>query len=373
MMTHLKSIQALRGVAALAVFAYHLVSIEQSISGRPDRITSLADPGVYGVDLFFVISGFVIVWVAAETPRGWRGARSFLFARTSRIYPLWWIFAGLAAIGYLMLYGMPWDLDRVAQMGIPGSLHLFQSMILWPQAGHPVLSPGWTLVHEIYFYIGFSLLILWVPARWRLRALFGWGAGISVNAIVGGTVDVSSQVLTLVFFPHTLQFLFGAVVAYAIRAGWRRGNWLSLGLASVLMIIAIEPFGNEFWRVFSALGATPDIPLEMQPWPRTLLLGFGFALLIYGLVSLEIEQKIDRVIPQWLIETGNWSYSLYLCHMLTISVAGRSVYVLFAPEKPGSISVFLIVATALTIATAYLSYTVLERPMIAFFKRRRPL
>lgn len=75
-MKQLESIQTLRGVAALAVFFCHLISIEQSASGRQYKLTNFADSGAHGVDLFFVISGFVINWVAAETPQGWRGAVS---------------------------------------------------------------------------------------------------------------------------------------------------------------------------------------------------------------------------------------------------------------------------------------------------------
>lgn len=117
-MKQLNSIQVLRGIAAFGVFCCHLISIEQSVSGRPAKLTELAESGAYGVDLFFVISGFVMVWVAAEMPRGWRSAQAFLIARIVRIYPLWWLFAGLAASGYLLLYHAPWDAPRIAGMGI---------------------------------------------------------------------------------------------------------------------------------------------------------------------------------------------------------------------------------------------------------------
>ncbi len=73
-MKQLQSVQALRGIAALLVFMGHLIAIEKTHAGRAEPLTEFWAAGIFGVDLFFVISGFVIVWVGADLPRTWRAA-----------------------------------------------------------------------------------------------------------------------------------------------------------------------------------------------------------------------------------------------------------------------------------------------------------
>ncbi|MEM9377831.1 MAG: acyltransferase family protein, partial [Pseudomonadota bacterium] len=93
-MTKLRSVQALRAIAALLVFGCHLISIEARHAERDTFLTYVMENGAYGVDLFFVISGFIMVWVAGDTPQSLKHAGNFFYARVTRIYPLWWLFAG---------------------------------------------------------------------------------------------------------------------------------------------------------------------------------------------------------------------------------------------------------------------------------------
>ncbi len=370
-MKQLKSIQALRGVAALAVAFCHLIAIEQSISGRQLKLTAIADFGAYGVDLFFVISGFVMVWVAAETPRGWQSAQAFLIARCARIYPLWWIFAGLAASGYLLLYQAPWDAERIAGMHLSGPAHLLRSFTLWPQPGHPVLGAGWTLVHEMYFYLGFAVLILAIPVRFRLIAISIWGTVVFIGAMAGLSNWFAGSALALMFHPLTLQFILGAIIAYAVKRGFRRRARLALGLGVLLLAIDVTRLDIALCHEISELFIARPMTAETLPWRRTFLIGGAAGALVYGLVCLEHDPARGLIIPGFFTRIGDWSYSLYLCHMLTISVAGRAIYVVMYPTGPWAIAAFLTVATGLTLATAWLSYQFVERPLIAFFKRHR--
>ena len=152
-----------------------------------------------GVDLFFVISGFIMVWVAGALPRGTASARDFMFARVTRIYPLWWLFAGAMALFLLYFKGVPWDPERLDPKELDGAVHLIKSLFLWPQPTHPVLGVGWTLVHEMYFYVGFALLLLCVPLRWRLRALLAWGAIVLIGAMAGLGTAFGRNLVELVF------------------------------------------------------------------------------------------------------------------------------------------------------------------------------
>jgi len=109
----------------------------------------------------------------------------------------------------------------------------------------------------------------------------------------------------------------------------------------------------------------------MDPvWRRTLLYGIPVALLIYGLVALELDRGLGRRIPKFMVHLGDWSYSLYLCHTLSISAIGRGTYTLFDPG-PMATTAYLILVTAGTITISALTYYGFERPSIRFFRRWR--
>ena len=117
-MTKLYSIQALRGIAALAVFLCHVMAIEEAHSERAHKLTDLWINGAHGVDLFFVISGFIMVWVAGDLRRGLGQAGDFLFSRATRIYPLWWLFAIAMVIFFWTMKGTLYDAPRVDAAGL---------------------------------------------------------------------------------------------------------------------------------------------------------------------------------------------------------------------------------------------------------------
>ena len=200
-MQRLKSIQALRAIAASLVFLCHLVPIEQRLSGRAEPLTDFWLAGAFGVDLFFVISGFVIVWVAADSPPGGKSAVGFLFARVTRIYPTWWLMCGLMMLGFFMLHGVPWNPVRVLEQDLNGPSHVIRSLLLWPQEYHPVLGPGWTLVHELYFYLGFGLFVAALPPRLRLHGVLVWGVLVAIGALLGLSSDFGRTAIGVVFYP----------------------------------------------------------------------------------------------------------------------------------------------------------------------------
>jgi exopolysaccharide production protein ExoZ len=206
-MQKLNSIQVLRAIAALAVLFCHVFAIEEGQSGRTSKLTDFWVAGVHGVDLFFVISGFVIVWVGGRVRPGPLGAADFLYARATRIYPLWWLFAGLMMLFLILTLGLPWDPVRLDRQGLDGPTHLVKSILLWPQGDHPELGVGWTLVHEMYFYIGFSVLILALPVRYRLPGLLAWASAVLLGALSGLSANHAGTVVELLFFPMTLQFI----------------------------------------------------------------------------------------------------------------------------------------------------------------------
>lgn len=370
-MIRLNSVQALRGIAALAVMLCHLIAIEAGQAGRADKLTDFWVAGAHGVDLFFVISGFVMVWVASDLQRGRRSAADFLYARATRIYPLWWLFAGAMATMLFLVRGVPWDATRLDPKELDGTVHLIKSFALLPQPEHPVLGVGWTLVHEMYFYVGFAALILLVPIKHRVSALLVWGAVVLIASMAGASTSYGRNFTELVFNAMTLQFIAGALVAYAIKAGWRRYALTSaivgaLGLVAVFLswdkaLLAALPIGFD-WAQLDPAG---------PPWHRVFFYGGPAAVLLYGLVALELEGKLTNRIPNSLVALGDWSYSLYLCHVLTISAAGRVTYFLFGSDSAWATMLWLISASLFSILTAAVTYQFFERPLIRYFRKWR--
>jgi peptidoglycan/LPS O-acetylase OafA/YrhL len=353
----LRTIQALRAIAALAVMFAHLYGIEVRQSGGDAIMSANWITGISGVDLFFVISGFVMVWVAGDSQPSLKNSGGFLFARALRIYPLWWLFAGAMTAYLFVSYGTPWDAERLSRLGVGGVEHLWKSFLLIPHDAFPILTLGWTLMHEIYFYIVFALILL-LPKAWRIPALVIWALVILASVSASMTDHYADSLLTLALFPMTLEFLMGAAAAYLIKGGYLIWRWPALltGLAILIWACLEVDF----------LGNTPDLATA-----RTFSYGIAFALIVYGLVALEQATRWGDHIPDFLIHLGDWSYSLYLCHILVISAVGRLFFPVFGQPGPIDNLAFLAIGIILPIVVSGLVYTWFERPILSYTRQKR--
>lgn len=207
----LHALQYLRALAAIAVLIFHA----GQASGFQLHLFAL------GVDLFFVISGFLMVAITDAHSR----PGPFLRDRVMRVVPLYWI-ATLA-----------WVLLRIAAGGPPPDLgHLLGSLLFIPVASRhsgsyhfPVLELGWTLNYEMAFYVAFAVS-LFVVARWRLPLL----TMLFVMAVTAGQwARPGSAALAFWSGPIILEFLAGAWLARWWRGGWVRRPRLGWALALV--------------------------------------------------------------------------------------------------------------------------------------------
>ena len=196
--TTIVEIQHLRMVAVLLVVLAHIHQADARF-----LTTTLLDQTAYfgfaGVDVFFVLSGFII----HHLYRDYRGldVRYFL-KRLNRIFPLYWIFTGLTLAGYLVFAG---SLTRSF-----AELDLIASLTLTPHHDLPILLVGWTLTHELYFYALFGLALA-LPPVWRVRAAGLWAAA-TIAATVLMPRDVSPW-LSVAFSPFNLLFLSGIALS----------------------------------------------------------------------------------------------------------------------------------------------------------------
>ena len=150
-MIKIQNIQALRGIAVLSVVFFHLLTIEQKYGGSKTILPDLLQFGMFGVDLFFVISGFVMVTVTRGKFQILKQASRFIYHRAARIYPTYWVYSILVLIVFLLQPS--WVNNSQGNQA-----NILASFLLFPSQTLPLVMVGWTLIHEIYFYLVFILV-----------------------------------------------------------------------------------------------------------------------------------------------------------------------------------------------------------------------
>ncbi len=332
----LSNIQALRALAVALVMAVHIQVNEARAAGDP-VLPGWLYHGVSGVDLFFVISGFIMVYIT----RGQHGRASsvggFLFARAARIYPPVWLFTTLAIAGFLVQGTFAeWTRDHSLPF----------SYLLFPHEQPPLLGVSWTIIHELYFYLVFALL-LFLPASFLPFGLILWGAVVGVGEWLKW--DAINPWTRVALHPLTFEFLAGAFAALALTRGKPVLPWLALVLGVAAFI------AGAFW-----LGLRDETTYP-QGWGRVIAFGPGAALIVYGAAGLEFASSLRA--PKWLAALGDWSYSLYLSHLLVIAALAH-LWMRFAqPGLADNIAVIaaMIVTPILVAAIAYFGF---EKPVV---------
>lgn len=281
----LQSIQVLRGLAALLVAFYHAQAMHLqsalAAGGSPGWTGGILANGYAGVDLFFVISGFVMVWVTRTGKGGLAGTADFLFARVTRIYPLWWAAALLATLYYLHVHtpGPAAPLWQTQLQAGEGGAYLLKSFLLVPQDAFPVLSIGWTLIHELYFYAVFAVFVL-LRRAWLLLV---WAAAVMVAAAMGHAAHEARSFATLAAHPLTIEFILGAFAALLLNSG----RVIRPGLLASAAVV---------W-LLAALCYVPEPDPEILKWGRVIAFGLPCVLLVYALAGLDQQRRLHLMIP----------------------------------------------------------------------------
>ena len=343
-MNKLQNIQALRGIAVLSVLLFHLSVIEKKYGGGNTLLPDWLQFGMFGVDLFFVISGFVMVTVTRGKFGQAKSALLFLYHRVSRIYPLYWAYTTLALLVFIVQPS--WVNNSQGNQ-----VDILSSYLLFPGSLLPLVQVGWTLIHEVYFYIVFFLL-LFLHEKYFVPALVLWGAGIAVSGF-----PVSPPLTRLVFHPLTFEFIIGCLLAlhyHNFKPIKVNGNVLvsiaGLGLAAAV-------FG--YIQYHRATGASP---LEFD---EALYYGIPAVVIVFCITHAE---RNGATLPGFLIQLGNVSYSIYLSHLFTVNVVGK-VWGLFATDSLLDNAVALTLAFILALAVGYASYRILELPLLKLTRK----
>ncbi len=297
----LDTLQALRGIAALLVVLYHL----QDIVGT--RVGIVPFGGIFGsgdrgVDLFFVLSGFIIMTTHADEIGSPARLLPYLFKRCCRIFPSVWIMTLIAAALYACHFGGPGKLEKLAPWNIVASA------LLLPQAGPALVNVTWTLKYEIFFYAVFALMI--VSRRLGPALLLAWQVAMVLTVI--GVLHVANPLAAFYLHPLCLEFAIGMACAWLVR---RQDRTRAAGAAWMpVCLLAVGAIGFVGGLLYEAL-RTPH-GLEAV---RVLVFGLGSGAIILGLTRLERDGRIQA--PAALIELGSISYAVYLVHYSVITLA----------------------------------------------------
>jgi exopolysaccharide production protein ExoZ len=320
--SELLSIQYLRAVAAIAVVLFHAAKMTHHSF----------EAGAAGVDVFFVISGF-LMWTIG---RRYDGAPvTFLAKRAGRIVPLYWLLTfALAALAVLV----PPPFHGYGP--IPSVAHFFSSLFFVPEHDAPIIVAGWTLNFEVFFYLVFALSLL-LAARTRLLALT---ATFATLFVVGRWLHPASPIAVLFTSPLLLEFLAGVWLGKAWTDGMRLPAWAG-GAAVLLGAIAIAEVPR--------LGIYPE-PIRAYVWgPAALMIVAG---------ALSLEPIFRSRVLKFL---GDASYSIYLVHVTVLAWAGLALAPLHLPFAFG-----YVMSAAFAVGAGCLCHLFLERPLLEAFHPR---
>lgn len=281
----IKSLQILRGVAALMVVWMHAFQTHYGEGALGTH--HLAAVGSAGVDIFFVISGVVIYQTGFARKKT---AGQFMRARIKRIVPAYYIVT-VAWVAICLVIGRNvWP-------------HSIQAALLfWPIWGggfiFPILPVGWTLCFEMLFYCGAALVLLWRPSIIVIAALY-------VAALM---FFYDLPVFRFIGSPMIIEFLFGVAIA-ALRPSINARLALALVLAGLALLVLPPLFLERAQSLFEN---------EFFAFLRVLFWGVPAAMIVCGAMCLE------RFLVAWSrlpVAVGNKSYEIYLIHWPLLNLA----------------------------------------------------
>jgi exopolysaccharide production protein ExoZ len=331
-----EGIQALRGLAACMVVAYH-ASLAWSYKFASDGRWQC---GASGVDLFFVISGFVmaISYAGKNSP----SAGKYLMGRLIRIVPLYWIMTALVLLKMLMVRFHP-EIGTLAKNAAPTANSVLHSLLFIPLGSHmqPIISQGWTLNFEMFFYmlLALSLYLGFGMARFLFPVL-------AFFAILGLFRSDGWPGFTMLFDPLLMEFAGGMAIGIMAKNKIKP----ALVLSSIL----------------GASGLVCMFVLPLSGFRCARLLEWGVPAMLVVNAAVCLESKLSMALPKFVLAVGDASYSLYLSHEFVIQgVPLLHRHQSAIPPEWRVVAVCLVSS----VAASLVLYRLVEKPMTKFLMR----
>lgn len=342
-------LQASRGGAAmLVVFSHTNTSFFGNPRYWPDiPFGNYPEFGHAGVELFFVLSGFII-YAAHRNDLGVRARfGGFVWKRFRRVYPVCWVALLMVLPLYLFVPSFASGVER--QLGV-----LFDNIFLIHAFGtassDQILVVSWTLFHEVMFYAIFAVAILNLPLG--TVALGVWIAASAAALAVPAQIPPA-----LVFTLSPLHVLFGMGIAAAWFINHHRVAlpWIVAAAGAVLF------FGTGAEEALYGHHISAD--------ESSMLYGLGSTLVVAA--GVELERSGRLTVPRSLVFMGDASYSIYLVHFTAMSVVAKVALVIMAHlAVPHAVTYFVLAICSITAGVLF--HMVVEVPLLARLSRMRP-
>ncbi|MDN3274168.1 acyltransferase [Frankia sp. RB7] len=333
-----------RFVAALGVFVFHLKNIDEGISPVWN--------GSYGlfVDMFFILSGFVISYSYPTGSIGIRGYFRFLVRRIARIYPLHLL--TLLAFAALAWIGIPGPTTHTSVLDFIHNTLLVQA---WGFTDHLSFnSPSWSISAELFCYLLFPLLLL--LAR-RVSAL-------TLAVIVASLYVVLAHGHLPIW--HDRSQMYGANFDYGMLRA------LPSFLNGILLAILFKQFRNYRNKLVAIVGIgvflLSILILNVFAKPDLAIVLFSLAILLTA-VGESAFIRFPRA--TWLGRLGNTSYAIYMLHELLLILVFKPVWHQFGLQ-PGAFPIFALACCLILTIAADITYVFIENPARKLINRLAP-
>jgi exopolysaccharide production protein ExoZ len=332
-MPRIQSIQYLRAVAAIMVVFFHATYTTSPQLGLI---------GAAGVDVFFVISGFIVwsVSVRQET-----SPRSFLLHRFIRVAPLYWFYTSIIAGSAALVPSAFPNLPLSAANYVNSILFIPYRNALNGDIS-PLLVQGWTLTYEVFFYALLAAALI-LPFRARLGTV---ASALIILPIVGLFIANKSAAEYVFTNPLLVEFLAGVAIALAFTQGFLP----SLKMSVALLVLALAGF------LWAASSAAPGEQFRLVAW------GGPSMVLVLALVSIERAGFLPAIPGLSLV--GDASYSIYLTHGFFLSLAHK---VRAAPgdfKSTFGFSLMAFMAVVACVIAGILAYRMIEKPLLRWLR-----
>jgi len=335
-------IQALRGIAAVMVVVHHSTILWGMYHGW-----GVWGNGAAGTDIFFIISGFVMVVATVGRESPLHPARKFLERRIARVVPLYWLITAVVVAKGLWVRSNSEFQNHVAHVAYTPAYVLCSLFFIPFKDTSPIVFTGWTLSYEMFFYLLFA-----IPLALRIGVVRTLAPLLLILGVLGYLNHAGWPAIAMLVSPLLLEFLAGLLLGYAVLHGKIGNHWL-MGALGILAMVVL------------CLVGLPYLSLRLLIW------GVPAFCILLGTVAM--EPVASRGWPGWVLLIGDSSYSLYLSHVVVLPVVEKILVMSgllrtneggFATEIP-----VVIISSVISIVVGLAVFLWIERPMNGIIRR----
>lgn len=335
------NIQILRAIAAYLVVAHHVHPFIFGSDGDPGS----SYIGASGVDIFFVISGFIMVFTCAGRDRS---TVKFWQDRVIRVVPLYWL-ATFGSIGLFFIGFRPFGLHDF------NASNLFTSLLFLPTLRpdgqpHPILSVGWTLIYEMFFYFLFGLSLLLRNQNHSVIILTMLFSTLWLVRIIFGPFNFT---VSYYMQPLTLEFAAGCFLGLVYTQSDHFVRQRPYIAASVLMFIGVV--------IIISAGLFFKESITQLHGARLIFYGIPAVLIVLACLILEKSGKSHS--RNFLVAQGAASYAIYLFHPILIQTTFKAAEKAKGLGIPISVGIVALIAFTLVCVIGALSHHWIEKPI----------